>query len=85
MRPSGRYECNLSPNVNPPGSIPPAAGIAGGIYLPGATLHQRGNGSTLCATRPIVAKKISVEETSTLAGTGLTTGSVSAWAVILER
>ena len=58
--------------------------IAGGMYLPGATLHQRGNGSTLCATLPIVARKIRVEETATLAGTGLATGSASAWAVILE-
>lgn len=54
------------------------------MYLPGATLHQRGNGSTLCATLPIVARKIRVEETATLAGTGLATGSASAWAVILE-
>jgi len=54
-------ECNLSPNVNPPGSVPPGSGIAGGIYLPGTTLRQRGNGSTFCATRPIVAKKIRVE------------------------
>ncbi len=46
------------------------SGIAGGVYIPNALMHIRGNNSRFCTTLPIVAKQIEVEEWSTLGGTG---------------
>ncbi len=49
-------------------AVTASSGIDGGIYIPNGRLNIRGNDSTLCAARPIVADTFKVEEASTLAG-----------------